>query len=54
VWVSDVADAGALRLWVTGDGDIRNIGMPPPGASVVAPTLDDGYLLVATEQGASA
>jgi ABC-2 type transport system ATP-binding protein len=49
VWISDAPDAGAVRSWVTGDGDVRNIGMPPPGAMVVAPTLDDGYLLVATE-----
>ncbi len=54
VWVSDVPDAGALRSWVTGDGDIRNIGTPPPGATVVEPTLDDGYLLVATEDGVRA
>jgi ABC-2 type transport system ATP-binding protein len=52
VWISDEPDAGALRSWVTSDGDIRNIGMPPPGASVVDPTLDDGYLLVTTEEGA--
>jgi ABC-2 type transport system ATP-binding protein len=51
VWISDDPDAGALRSWVTGDGDIRNIGTPPPGATVVEPTLDDGYLLVATEDG---
>ncbi len=51
VWVSDAADAGALRSWVTGDGDIRNIGTPPAGARVVEPTLDDGYLLVATDNG---
>lgn len=50
VWVSESPDPGAVRSWVTGDGDIRNIGAPPTGASVVEPTLDDGYLLVATEQ----
>ena len=54
VWISDTPDAGALRSWVTGDGDIRNIGTPPPGATVVEPTLDDGYLLVATEDGVRA
>ena len=54
VWMSETPDPGALRSWVTGDGDIRNIGVPPPGASVVDPTLDDGYLLVATEEGARA
>jgi ABC-2 type transport system ATP-binding protein len=51
VWISEAPDADALRSWVTGDGDIRNIGTPPSGATVVEPTLDDGYLLVATEDG---
>jgi ABC-2 type transport system ATP-binding protein len=51
VWISDAPDADAVRSWVTGDGDVRNIGMPPPGAMVVDPTLDDGYLLLATEDG---
>ncbi len=52
VWISSAPDAGALRSWVTGDGDIRNIGVPPASAEVVEPTLDDGYLLVATEETA--
>jgi len=52
VWISSAPDTGALRSWVTGDGDIRNIGVPPPSAEVVDPTLDDGYLLVATEETA--
>ena len=51
VWISDAPDADALRSWVTGDGDVRNIGIPPHGATVVEPTLDDGYLLVATDHG---
>jgi ABC-2 type transport system ATP-binding protein len=50
VWISESPDGGALRSWVTGDGDVRNIGTPPPGAALVDPTLDDGYLLVATEE----
>ncbi len=52
VWISSAPDTGALRSWVTGDGDIRNIGVPPASAQVVEPTLDDGYLLVATEETA--
>jgi len=52
VWISSAPDVGALRSWVTGDGDIRNIGVPPASAEVVDPTLDDGYLLVATEETA--
>lgn len=54
VWISSTPDAGALRSWVTGDGDIRNIGVPPDAADVVEPTLDDGYLLVATDEAARA
>jgi ABC-2 type transport system ATP-binding protein len=54
VWISDRPDAGALRSWVTGDGDVRNIGEPPAGALMVDPTLDDGYLLVASEEAARA
>ncbi len=52
VWMSATADPGALRSWVTGEGDVRNIGVPPAGASIVEPTLDDGYLLLATEVAA--
>lgn len=50
VWISSMPDSGAVRSWVTGEGDIRNIGMPPASAQIVEPMLDDGYLLVATEQ----
>ncbi|MGA9278035.1 ABC transporter ATP-binding protein [Ilumatobacter sp.] len=52
VWISEQPDTDALRSWVTGDGDIRNIGVPPAAADVVEPTLDDGYLLVATDEAA--
>jgi len=46
VWVDDVADPRALRSWITPGGSVHNIGDPPTGAQVVAPTLDDGYLLL--------
>ncbi|PVG84299.1 ABC transporter ATP-binding protein [Nocardioides gansuensis] len=45
VWESGGADATALRSWMTADGTFRHIGDPPAGATHVAATLDDGYLL---------
>ena len=49
VWVDERATVGARRSWRTGDGLFRNIGEPPPGASLVAPTIEDGYLLLLDE-----
>jgi len=46
VWLSDQADAGAVLTWIDGTGRHRHIGNPPPGAQLVAPTLEDGYLLL--------
>lgn len=47
VWLAERPDPHALTSWVTADGLTRNIGEPPAQAELVAPTLDDGYLLVA-------
>jgi ABC-2 type transport system ATP-binding protein len=49
VWQDDREDAQALRCWQTADGTFRHLGDPPSGATVIAPTLDDGYLLIARE-----
>ncbi len=47
VWLSDARADGAELSWVAGDGRHRNVGhAPPPGAELVAPTLEDGYLLL--------
>ncbi|MFJ8044092.1 ABC transporter ATP-binding protein [Kitasatospora sp. NPDC096147] len=46
VWSSGERDRSALAGWRTGEGTFRNIGSPPPGAELVAPTLEDGYLLL--------
>ncbi len=54
VWVDDHPHPDALRSWVTGDGTVRSIGSPPPGAQIVSPTIDDGYLLLTNEIGAHA
>jgi ABC-2 type transport system ATP-binding protein len=47
VWESDAPDPAATRSWMTADGGYRHLGDPPAGQPTVAPTLDDGYLLVA-------
>jgi ABC-2 type transport system ATP-binding protein len=46
VWQSARADARALLSWRTGAGDVRMVGEPPPGATLVEPTIEDGYLLL--------
>ncbi|MFD9323103.1 ABC transporter ATP-binding protein [Streptomyces sp. NPDC060053] len=45
VWSSTERDPNALAGWRTGTGSFRNIGDPPPGAALLEPTLEDGYLL---------
>jgi len=47
VWLDDVRSPSAELAWIGGDGRWRNIGDPPPGASTVLPTIEDGYLTVA-------
>ena len=46
VWLSDRPDEAAQLSWRTGTGQHRMLGDPPPGADLVAPTLEDGYLLL--------
>jgi len=46
VWLDDRRHPDALLSWQTGTGESRNIGDPPNGATVVAPTIEDGYLLL--------
>jgi ABC-2 type transport system ATP-binding protein len=45
VWSSSGRDPGAKAGWRTGTGTFRNVGDPPPGADLLEPTLEDGYLL---------
>jgi ABC-2 type transport system ATP-binding protein len=47
VWLADDRDPRADLGWVGGDGRWRNIGRPPTGVDPVAPTIEDGYLVVA-------
>jgi ABC-2 type transport system ATP-binding protein len=46
VWLADERDPTARLAWRTGDGQHRNLGNPPPGCPTLAPTLEDGYLLL--------
>ncbi len=46
VWVAGEQQPGAVHSWFTAEGTVRSLGTPPAGAELVAPTLDDGYLLL--------
>ena len=46
VWIDAHPDQRALVSWRTGDGRHRMIGDAPAGAAVIAPTVQDGYLLL--------
>jgi ABC-2 type transport system ATP-binding protein len=52
VWASEQRDDHAHLSWRGSDHRWRNIGDDPPdGAQLVAPTVEDGYLLVSTAAG---
>ncbi len=46
VWVADNIDSRAVVSWRTGEGRHRHIGEAPTGAELIAPTVQDGYLLL--------
>ncbi len=46
VWRSERRDPGAVLAWRTADDEYRNLGEPPAGASLVEPTIEDGYLML--------
>jgi ABC-2 type transport system ATP-binding protein len=48
-WVGISRDPGARLAWRIDDGAIRQVGTPPPGAQLVEPSLEDGYLLLVGE-----
>lgn len=52
VWVADARDARAHLSWRTGEGSHRHIGDAPSGAALVAPTLEDAYLLMVGDHAA--
>ena len=53
VWESDTADPAAALSWLTGQGVYRNLGVPPDGAQLVAPNVEDGYMLLTAPATAS-
>jgi ABC-2 type transport system ATP-binding protein len=46
VWLADSRPVGARVAWRTADGHHRTVGDPPAGATLVEPTIEDGYLLL--------
>ena len=51
VWVADAPDPSARLSWRMGTGGHRLLGDPPPGAELVPPTIEDGYLLIVGRPG---
>ena len=47
VWLAAERDPRARLAWVSAEGEVRHVGDPPAGATLVAPTVEDGYLLLA-------
>lgn len=46
VWIDDVRDGNAIAAYRLGDGGYHHVGDPPAGAQLVAPTIEDAYLLL--------
>jgi ABC-2 type transport system ATP-binding protein len=46
VWLSPERGSSTVASWRTGNDEYRNLGTAPPGARLLAPTLEDGYLLL--------
>ncbi|HEX9775418.1 MAG TPA: ABC transporter ATP-binding protein [Actinomycetota bacterium] len=46
VWIDSSPDTSAIASWKTSNGKYHNVGSPPSGASIVPPTIDDGYLVL--------
>ncbi|MGH1487944.1 MAG: ABC transporter ATP-binding protein [Acidimicrobiales bacterium] len=45
-WIQPMPPIGGRASWRMADGRYRCLGLPPPGAELVQPTLEDGYLLL--------
>lgn len=46
VWVSADRPVGARITWRTATGQYRAVGEAPEGADLIAPTIEDGYLML--------
>jgi ABC-2 type transport system ATP-binding protein len=51
VWLDSTRGPDAHVAWRNGDGLMRNVGDPPADAQLVAPTLEDAYLLLVADRG---
>jgi ABC-2 type transport system ATP-binding protein len=51
VWLAPDRDPAAALSWRAGDGRWRHIGTAPPDAETVAPTAEDGYLVLSGAAG---
>jgi len=51
VWLAPDRDPAAELSWRAGDGRWRHVGAAPPGAEIVAPTAEDGYLVLSGAAG---
>jgi ABC-2 type transport system ATP-binding protein len=51
VWTSVARSPGAVAAWRTGAGSFHNIGDPPPGAELIEPSIEDGYLMLIDAAG---
>jgi ABC-2 type transport system ATP-binding protein len=52
VWVDETKDPRAIAGWRVGAGHYHHIGDPPAGAQLIAPTIEDAYLLLLGPQAA--
>lgn len=46
VWLSAERPSAARITWRTANGDFRAVGDPPERASLIEPTIEDGYLML--------
>ncbi|MEX1125594.1 MAG: ABC transporter ATP-binding protein [Acidimicrobiia bacterium] len=46
VWLSDDRPTSARITWRTATGQYRAVGEPPVGATLIEPTIEDGYLML--------
>ncbi len=52
VWLAADRNPAAELSWRAGDGQWRHVGaQPPPGSDIVAPTAEDGYLVLTGAAG---
>ena len=46
VWVDSARDPRARAAWRLSDGSYHHVGVPPAGAALVSPRIEDAYLLL--------